>query len=111
MPATTLEFYLKEGVPWVNVDSRPMTLVDFTAQPGSRLIVLKICKTILQDHRQDTPCENPVCMQYRNQDFHFPCDAMGIVGNFIKNHLLEHDRIFDAVVSENSDHVKFNLEK
>lgn len=111
MAAITLEFYLKEGVPWVNFDRVPMTLEEFTSVPGSRLAVLKLCKTILRDYRDESSCENPVCLQYVNQDFHFPCDAMNIVGNFIRKHLLDRDRMLDAVVSENSDYVKINMEK
>lgn len=111
MPATTLEFFLKENEPFVSVNSKSMSLNDFSLLPGSKLILIKICKAILQDHTNETPCENPVCMQYPNQEFRYPCNAMGIVGNFINNHFLEHDRILDVIVSEFSDHVTFNFEK
>lgn len=111
MPATTLEFFLKENIPYISMNSRNMTLGEFSEEPGSRKVLYKICKAILQGYPGENRCENPVCMQYPNGEFHFPCDAMTIVGNFIRKHFLEHDRILDAVVSENSDYVTFNFEK
>lgn len=111
MPAITLEFYLKENVPYISVNSKSMSLDEFSAEPGSRKVLFKICKAILQKYPGESRCENPVCMQYPGGEIHITCDAMTIVGNFIRNHFLEHDRILDAVVSENSDHVTFNFEK
>ena len=111
MPATTLEFFLKENTPFVSFNSRTLSLEDFSREPGSKLVLIKICKTILQKHTGETRCENPVCMQYPNQEFRYPCGAMDIVGNFIRSHFMEHDRTLDVIVSENSDHVTFNFEK
>jgi hypothetical protein len=111
MSATTLEFYKSGESFYVIYNLKKMEFTEFSNLDGSKILILKMCKTILNTYGNENPCEDKKCLQEARINRNINCCCAEITGKFIKKHLLKYDRTLDVIISEDSDHVVFNLEE
>jgi hypothetical protein len=110
MKTTTLEFSKSNDRIMVNYNFETISLGDFCRLADAKEVLIIICNAIRRQYKEENPCSNPVCIQTIHKGMVKCNDYMETVGAFIKNHFLKSDIVFDVIISDNSDHVDFNLE-
>jgi hypothetical protein len=110
MSATTLEFYQAGDSIFVIYNLQKMEFTEFCNQEGSKILVLKMCKSILNTYGNENTCEDKFCLQQARIEHDIHCCCAEITGKFIRKHLLKYDRTLDVIISQDTDNVVFNLE-
>jgi len=94
--ADLIEFWQQKGKIFVEFNSKTYSFLDFVKLPEGKFVIDAMF--------------NKIVIKYPNEILNKK-NKYDAVGNFIKNHFLKKDKIFDVIIYNNGKLVKFNLEE
>ena len=94
--AVTVEFWKQAGKLFVEYNKRLYNFNDFLQSSEAQFVIEKIYLKILREYPNEVTDTG---------------NKGHTVGNFIKNHFLVKDSVFDVIILEDGKTIRFNLEK